>query len=152
MISVYEKTEGEYLITSNVRKMNVKTIHEYLSKQSYWAENISLKSVERFMKYSLCYAVIYETKTVGFARIITDYTTFAYLADVFILPKHRGKGLSKILLEFIHENSELQGLRRWLLRTKDAHSLYEQFGWTSLSKEQAQNFMQKHNPTVYKNT
>jgi N-acetylglutamate synthase-like GNAT family acetyltransferase len=103
------------------------------------------------MQNSFCFAVLHQTKTIGFARLITDYTTFAYLADVFILPEHRGKGLSKLLLKRIHENPELQSLRRWLLATKDAHSLYEQFGWTKFTAEQTNRFMQKHNPDVYKN-
>lgn len=151
MISVYEKMEGEYLITTNIKKMNVNVIHEYLSKESYWAKNIPLKIVERFMRHSFCFAVIHQNETIGFARLVTDYATFAYLADVFILPEYRKKGLSKMLLNFIHANPELQGLRRWLLATEDAHDLYEQYDWIKLSGPQAKRFMQKHNPNVYKN-
>jgi GNAT superfamily N-acetyltransferase len=88
-------------------------------------------------------------KQMGFARLITDKATFAYLADVFILPEHRGKGLSKWLMQVIHAHPQLQGLRRWLLGTRDAHSLYEQFGWTMFGEEQTARFMQFHNPNVY---
>jgi GNAT superfamily N-acetyltransferase len=87
-----------------------------------------------------------------FARLVTDKATFAYLGDVFILPKHRGKGLSKFLMQTIHAHPELQNLRRWWLGTKDAHRLYEQFGWTRITEDVAKRFMQKHNPNVYKKT
>jgi N-acetylglutamate synthase and related acetyltransferases len=151
MIPVYEVTHGEYVITTDTAKMNVEVIHGYLSNQSYWAQNIPMQVVQRFMQHSFCFAVIHQNETIGFARLITDYTTFAYLADVFILPAYRRQGLSKKLLTFIHANPELQGLRRWLLGTKDAHGLYEQFGWVRFSEEQTQRFMQKHDPGVYKN-
>ncbi|MDR2205484.1 MAG: GNAT family N-acetyltransferase [Flavobacteriaceae bacterium] len=149
MIPVYETTDGAYLITTDTSKMDVDTIHQYLSEESYWAKNIPLNVVKRFMQHSFCFAVIFNEKQIGFARLITDYTTFAYLADVFILPEFRGKGLSKKLLKFIHANPELQGLRRWILATRDAHELYEQFGWIKFTDEQTQRFMQKHNPDVY---
>jgi GNAT superfamily N-acetyltransferase len=129
--------------------MDANIIHRYLSQESYWAKNIPLETVERFMKHSFCFGVFFNDKQVGFARLITDYTTFAYLADVFILSEFRGKGLSKKLLKFIHENPELQGLRRWILATKDAHKLYEQFGWATFTGEESLRFMQKHNSNVY---
>jgi GNAT superfamily N-acetyltransferase len=145
----YETTEGEYVITTDISKMDAEVVREYLSEKSYWAKNIPLEIVKRCMQHSFCFAVLYHDSQIGFARLITDYTTFAYLADVFILPEHRGKGLSKRLLKFIHENPELQGFRRWLLATRDAHSLYEKFGWKRFTNEQTERFMQIHNPDTY---
>ena len=106
--------------------------------------------VEKSIANSLCFGVYFEGNQVGFARLATDKATFAYLADVFILDEHRGKGLSKWLMATIHAHPELQGLRRWLLGTRDAHGLYEQFGWTRFGDEQKERFMQFHNPNVYK--
>ena len=101
------------------------------------------------MEGSLSFGVYDIEKQVGYARVITDKATFAYLADVFILPQHRGKGLSKWLMQIIHGHPELQNLRRWWLGTKDAHGLYEQFGWTVLDDDTRKRFMQRHNKDVY---
>jgi GNAT superfamily N-acetyltransferase len=95
---------------------------------------------------------LYKNQQIGFARVITDKATFAYLADVFIIKEYRGRGLSKWLLQTIHAHPELQGLRRWLLGTKDAHDLYTQFGWSSITEEQYRRFMQLHDANVYKKT
>jgi GNAT superfamily N-acetyltransferase len=149
MIPIYETTEGDYVITTNKQKMNVETIHQYLSQESYWAQNISIETVTRSIEHSFCFAILYHNNQIGFARLITDYATFAYLADVFIIEQHRGKGLAKKLLEFIHTNPEVQGLRRWMLGTKDAHRLYSKFGWSSITEEQYKRFMQVHIPNVY---
>lgn len=120
-----------YLISSDKSKMDIKIIHGYLSN-SYWAKNRSLKTTKLSIKNSLCFGVYFSKKQIGFARVITDYATFAYLADVFILEDHRGKGLSKWLMKEILNYSELQNIRRWFLATRDAHSLYEKFGFKSL--------------------
>lgn len=149
MIPVYETTEGDYLLTTDKAKMDIDLIHQYLSEDSYWAQNISREIVQRSVEHSFCFAVLLSNNQVGFARLITDYATFAYLADVFVLPEHRGKGLAKKLLQFIHTNPEVQGLRRWLLGTKDAHKLYAQFGWSPITEEQYRRFMQVHVPHVY---
>ena len=101
----------------------------------------SVDVVERSIANSLCFGVYWQEQQVGFARVITDQATFAYLADVFILPEHRGKGLSKQLIETISNWPALQGLRRWVLATRDAHTLYEQFGFTALDKPEI--FMQR---------
>ncbi len=125
-------------------------IYEYLSKASYWAKNIPREVVEKSIGNSLCFGVYCKDETqVGFARLITDKATFAYLADVFILEQHRGKGLSKWLIEVIQSHPELQGLRRWMLGTRDAHGLYEQFGWSEIPEETRKRFMQRHFPDVY---
>ena len=123
---------GEYKISTNKSLLDVNKIHKYLSNEAYWAIGRTLEVVQRSIEHSLCYGVYSGSEQVGFARVVTDYATFAWLADVFILPEYRGKGLSKKLIEVILENSELQGLRRWLLATRDAHGLYERFGFRPL--------------------
>jgi N-acetylglutamate synthase-like GNAT family acetyltransferase len=139
-----ETTRNNYLISTDPSKLQIEVIHDYLSKQSYWAENILLETVERSIKNSMAFGVYQQTETglnqVGFCRVISDLTTFAYLADVFILEEFRGQGLSKFLVETVLKHPDLQGLRRWTLATRDAHGLYAQYGFESLDKPQ--NFMQ----------
>jgi len=146
----YEARKENCFISTDVSKLNVDTIYQYLSEESYWAKGIPRAVVEKSIANSLCFGVYSNDEQIGFARLVTDEATFAYLSDVFILPQHRGKGLSKFLMETIHAHPELQNLRRWWLGTKDAHGLYEQFGWTRITDEVAKRFMQKHNPHVYK--
>jgi len=142
--------DNTYLISTDPEKLDLPLIHRYLSQESYWAQNIPLELVERSIRYSLCFGVYQQNQQVGFARLVTDRATFAYLADVFILPAHRGKGLSKQLMTYIHAYPEVQGLRRWLLGTKDAHGLYAQFGWQPIPEELVSRFMQVHDPDVYR--
>lgn len=149
MSNFYETSHSDYSISTNPALLQVHVIHQYLSIESYWAQNIPLEVVKQSIEGSLCFGVYHKDLQIGFARLITDKATFAYLADVFILPEHRGKGLSKWLMQTIHTHPQLQGLRRWLLGTKDAHGLYEQFGWTRFGEEQLHRFMQLHNPHVY---
>lgn len=139
-----------YSISTDPAKLNIDVIHRYLSEESYWAAGIPYEVVKRSIEHSFCFGVYHHNQQIGFARLVTDKATFAYLADVFILPQHRGKGLSKWLVATIHANPELQGLRRWILATKDAHGLYQQFGWELVPEELYQRFMQRHNPDVYK--
>ena len=146
----------EYLVSADPIKLDLDLIHKFLSEHSYWARGIPREVVARSMANSLCfgvYAVVNTTpnpdwRQVGFARVTTDRATFAYLADVFILPEHRGEGLSKRLMEAVLAHPDLQGLRRWMLATADAHELYRKFGFAALS--QPDSFMQRHNPDVYK--
>jgi len=145
-----ETKQGDYTITTDNSKMDVGVIYQYLSNESYWANGIPKDVVETSIDNSLCFGIFYNGAQIGFARLVTDKATFAYLADVFILPAHRGKGLSKWLMEIIHAHPDVQGLRRWVLGTRDAHTLYEQFGWTTFTDEASKRFMQKHNPDVYK--
>lgn len=126
------KEKNTYTVSTDKSKIDLKLVHHYLSQESYWAKNIPLHLVERSIDNSLVFGVYQGKNQVGFARIISDFATFAYLADVFILTEHRGKGLSKMLLEHITSYSSLQGLRKWLLGTADAHRLYEKFGWTAI--------------------
>jgi len=140
----------QYRITTNKNEMNRGDIHAYLSR-SYWAKGIPKSVVDKAIDNSLCFAVLYTVKAkiiqVGFARMITDYATVAYLADVYILEEHRGKGLSKQLMAEILKHPELQGLRRVLLATFDAHGLYQQFGFEALASPEI--FMELWTPDVY---
>lgn len=150
MSNCYEIRNGPYCISTNKTLLNMECIHNYLSNESYWAANISKEIVIRSIENSLCFGLYFDDTQIGFARVITDKATFAYLADVFVLKEYRGKGLSKWLMQVIHEHPELQTLRRWILGTRDAHGLYKQFGWTNFTEEVSSRFMQKHNPDVYK--
>jgi N-acetylglutamate synthase-like GNAT family acetyltransferase len=142
-----EWTKDDFLITTDNNKIDVNYVHWFLT-QSYWAEGIPIETVERSIKGSICFSVIYLNHQVGFARVITDKATFAYLADVFIDENFRGRGLSKWLLDVIINHRDLQGLRRLMLATRDAHGLYSQFGFTPLTN--TDRWMQIHNPGVYK--
>jgi len=143
-----EWIQNKYLISTDKSRIDIVMVHDFLS-HSYWAEKIPKDVVRQSIDNSLCFGVFKEKKQVGFARVITDFATFAYLADVFILPGHRGKGLSKWLMQVIIEYPKLQGLRRFTLATRDAHGLYTQFGFTPFDKPER--WMQIHNPDVYKN-
>lgn len=101
----------------------------------------------RSLKGSLCFALRHEGQQVGFARVISDGATIAYLGDVFVLPAYRGQGLSKWLMDCVTTHPDLQGMRRWILATSDAHGLYEQYGFTALKRPDT--FMKRHNPNVY---
>jgi len=129
---IIEKQIGEYLYSTDKAKLDVAYVHLFLSKESYWAKNIPLEIVKQSIDGSLCFGVYHNGKQVGFARVITDYATFGYLADVFIDKGYRGKGLSKNLMAFIVEQDVIKKLRRFMLATLDAHSLYEQFGFQKL--------------------
>ena len=147
----------EYLISADPTKLDLDLIHKFLSEHSYWACGIPRDVVARSIANSLCFGVYAlgnanpdsEWRQVGFARVATDRATFAYLADVFILPEHRGQGLSKRLMEAVLAHPHLQGLRRWMLATADAHELYRRFGFAELS--QPDRFMHRHDPDVYSN-
>ncbi|GAB3642089.1 GNAT family N-acetyltransferase [Spirosoma arcticum] len=132
---------SEYSISTDKSRLDLPLIQQFLSQESYWAQNVPLDVVVRSIANSLCFGVYQQDRQIGFARVITDQATFAYLSDVFILPEHRGKGLSKLLMEKISNWPTLQGLRRWVLATQDAHALYEQFGFTALDKPEI--FMQR---------
>ncbi len=156
-METYEARDGDYYITTDISKLDVNVIHQYLSEESYWAKNIPKHVVEKAIANSLCFGLFYNAEhnnanlqQVGFARLVTDKATFAYLADVFVLPGHRGKGLSKWLMHIIQAHPELQNLRRWLLSTRDAHGLYTQSGWTKVPDDYVYRFMMRHNPDVYK--
>ncbi len=152
MEEMYEVSDGEYYITTNILKLDVDIIHKFLSKESYWAKDIPKPVVEKSISNSLCFGLFYKDEQIGFARLVTDKATFAYLADVFVVKAHRGKGLSKWLMKTIQSHPELQNLRRWILTTKDAHGLYEQLGWIKPPDDYVYRFMMRHNPDVYQKT
>lgn len=135
-----------YEITCDPTRLDIDAIHAFLS-ESYWSTGIPRAVVERAIANSLCFGVFHEGQQVGLARVITDKATFAYLSDVYILPKHRGKGLSQRLMEQVIQHSDLQGLRRMLLATRDAHALYAKFGFKPLVAPER--IMEIHNPNVY---
>lgn len=124
---------GDILYSSDKSLLQIDVIHQYLSKESYWAQGVPLEIVNRAIQGSLCVGVYKDQKQIAFARVITDEATFGYLADVFVLQEYRQKGISKELMKFIMQYPSLQKLRRFMLATKDAHSLYEQFGFKKLS-------------------
>ena len=136
-----------YAFTSDTSKVDVALVHRWLSEESYWAKGIPLDVVRRSIANSICFSIHHKTDgQVGFARVITDRASFAYLADVFLLTPHRGKGLSKQLMTFIQAHPDLQGLRRWLLATRDAHALYAQYGFFPPVPGR---LMERVNPKVY---
>lgn len=149
MSQPYEVVKGDYLVSTDMTLLNIDLIHKYLSEESYWAKNIPKDIVLKSINNSVCFGLYYKKEQIGFARLITDKATFAYLADVFILESNRGKGLSKWLMEIIHACPDMQGLRRWMLGTRDAHRLYEQFGWSEMDEETRKRFMQIYKKDCY---
>jgi N-acetylglutamate synthase-like GNAT family acetyltransferase len=138
---------NEYSVSTDKSRLDVDVIHQFLSTKAYWCLNIPRVTVEKSIENSLCFAVFHHDKQVGFARVISDFSTIAYLGDVFIVDEYRGKGLSKLLMKTIMSHPELQGLRRWILLTSDAHGLYEQFGWTTIADPSV--WMEVRNPNAY---
>lgn len=128
----HEWQRGEYSISTDRDRLNVELIHNFLSKNTYWAKGRTLKTVQRSINHSLNFGLYKGGQQIGFARVVTDYATFAWLADVFLLDEHRGLGLGKWLIEIIVSHQDLQGLRRWLLATRDAHGLYSLYGFHEL--------------------
>lgn len=143
-----QQLPGQYEISTDVDRLDVEVIHRFLAEESYWSAGIPRATVERAIQNSLCFGVYHGTAQVGFARIVTDRSTFALLADVFILADHRGKGLSKHLMRCVREHEDLQGLRRLLLLTSDAHGLYRQFGFEELRSPSR--FMEVFRPDIYR--
>ena len=139
--------KDKFYISTEKEKMDIDLIHSFLTR-SYWAEGISKEIVRRSIEGALCFGVFENERQIGFARMITDRATFAYLADVFIIDEYRGLGLSKWLMEVIMSHPDLQGLRRLMLATRDAHELYKKFGFTQLNN--VDRWMHIHYPDVYK--
>lgn len=137
----------DYEITTDPARFDVDAIHAFLSS-SYWSPGVPRAVVERAIENSLCFGVLLGDAQVGFGRVITDRATFAYLADVFVLEEHRGKGLSKRLMDAVVGHPELQGLRRMLLATRDAHTLYAKYGFKPLAAPER--MMEVHRPNVYR--
>lgn len=139
--------DSNFEISTDRRRLDVAMIYRFLSEQSTWAVGISRDIVERSIDNSLCFGGYVDGRQVAFARVVTDYATFANLVDVFVLPEYRGCGYSKRLVQAIVDHPSLQGLRRFMLATSNAHSLYERFGFTELGKPE--NIMERYFPNIY---
>lgn len=139
-------TKGEFEISTDPAQIDLHTVHDFLTN-SYWAKGIPVETVQRSIANALCFGIYLEGRQVGFARVVSDRATFAYLADVFVLEPYRGRGLSKWLMECILSHPDLQGLRRWMLATRDAHALYRQYGFTHLKAPDR--WMEIHSPDIY---
>jgi len=164
--AIIEHRRGDFLISTDPARLDLDLIHGFLT-DCYWAKGISREVVARSIEHGLCFGIYdcsgddsrtqheplaaasrsHSTVQVGFARVITDFATIAYLGDVFVLESHRGRGLGKWLMECVMQHPALQGLRRWILLTRDAHRLYAQFGFTPLKAPER--YMELHNATVY---
>lgn len=151
---IQEWRRDGYTISTDPARLDVDAIHEYLAS-SYWAEGIPLETVRRSIEHSVNFGVYHDAAVAegnapfaGYGRVITDRATFGYLGDVFVLEPHRGRGLSKFLMECVSKHPELQGFRRWVLLTRDAHGLYRQYGYTGLEKPDR--YMERWAPTVYR--
>lgn len=138
--------DNQYLISTDSNRFDLETICQFLN-ESYWAQGITKEIIQRCLDHSLCYGIYQNDCQVGFGRVITDYTTYAYLSDIYIEKAHRGMGLSKKLVTCMLSHPELQNLRRWTLVTLDAQSLYEQFGFVSLKSPET--YMEIVNTNVY---
>jgi len=151
-----EFRRADFVISTDRERLDLDVIHSFLTN-CYWARGISREIVARSIGHSLCFGIYHEDPNsprassaaqVGFARVVSDFATIAYLGDVFVLESHRGRGLSKWMMECIVGHPALQGLRRWILLTRDAHGLYSKFGFTPLKAPER--YMEFHRPDVYK--
>ena len=138
-------TKDTYTISDESERLQLEVIVEYLAR-AYWSNRRPRAVIEKSLRHSLCFGVYEQDRQIGFARVVSDQATFAYLADVFILESHQGHGLGKWLVQTILEHPDLQGLRRWMLATRDAHRLYSQFGFAAL--ENPDRYMTKFDPTA----
>lgn len=145
----HEWRRGTYLISTDNQRLDVELIHHFLSTSSYWAEGRPLEIVRRSLAHSLNFGVYSKDQQVGFARLVTDYATFAYLSDVFILEAFRGRGLATWLVEVIAAHPDLQELQYWSLLTRDAHDLYRKVGFTAPLYPDC--VMEKRFPDIYRN-
>jgi GNAT superfamily N-acetyltransferase len=141
---IHQWQRGDYSISTDQSRLDLDVVHDYLTNSSYWATGRSLETVRRSIENSLSFGLYEGEKQIGFARVITDYATFAWLADVFVLDSFRGQGLGKWLVEVILSHPELQQFRRWVLATRDAHELYRRFGFTELKRPER--WMERHDP------
>ena len=143
-----EYRKGAFTISTDPARLDIDAIHAFLSQSSYWAEGVPRDVVTRAVAHSLCFGVYDGDRQIGLARVVTDRATYAYLCDVYILEDYRGNGLGKWLIECVGAHPDLQGLRRFTLATRDAHSLYARFGWQPLKSPERH--MEITNPDVYK--
>lgn len=143
--------EDEYEISADKNRLDLTMIHDFLANESYWAKGIPIKVMKKSIDNSLCFGVYHQGRQVGFARVVTDYATTAYVGDVFILEPYRGRGLGKRLVKTIVDHPGLEDLRLWFLGTRDAHDLYRKYGFKKIAETPAmQRLMAILNPDVYK--
>jgi ribosomal protein S18 acetylase RimI-like enzyme len=143
---VVESERGEYLVSTDRARLDLAAIHRYLAA-SYWSPGLPLEVLTRAVAGSLCFGLYRGGEQVGLARVVTDRATFAYLCDVYVLDEYRGRGLGRWLMEMVSAHPALQGLRRFVLVTRDAHGLYERFGFRPLARPES--YMELHRPDVY---
>lgn len=141
-----EWTRGDYVISTDKTRLDLGLIHDFLSNSSYWAVGRSLETVKRSIEHSFCFGLYKHGAQVGFARVVTDFATFAWVADVFVIESSRGHGLGTWLIEIILAHPELQGFRRWTLATKDAHAIYRKFGFSELRRPER--WMERRDPNT----
>ena len=147
-MNTYEIRDGDLLISDDKALLDRALIHGFLSERSYWAQGVPRDIVERAIEHSLCFGLYMGGKQAGFARVVTDSATFAWLADVFVIETERGRGLSKKLVTAVLTHPRLQGLRRFMLATLDAHGLYAQSGFQPM--KEPERFMEIYRPNTYK--
>lgn len=143
----FECRRGEFLVSTDRTLIDVDLVHDFLTN-SYWANGIPREVFVRSIENALCFGMYEDRQQIGFARVISDFATYAYIGDVFVVESHRGRELGTFLMECIMKHPELQGLRRWSLVTRDAHGLYKKFGFEALKKPQ--NYMEIVDARVYK--
>ncbi|MGA7160274.1 MAG: GNAT family N-acetyltransferase [Bacteroidota bacterium] len=142
-----EYRRGKFSVSADPSKLDIEAIHDFLT-HCYWSEGISKKTVARAIEHSLCFGLFEGNKQIGFARVISDRATYAYLCDVYVLETYRGKGLGTWLMSCVMKHPDLQGLRRFTLLTRDAHGLYQKFGFTAAKNPSR--YMEIHNADIYK--
>lgn len=142
-----EWINGEYAIDNDKQRLRLDVIQKFLEEDSYWAQARTAEQTQTAIDNSVCFGLYLADNQIGFARVVSDFATFAYLGDVFVLQEFRGRGLSKWLMETIVSHPELQGLRRWVLATRDAHTLYEKYGFHALKFPDR--WMEKPAPDAY---
>ena len=147
-MEVIEYTFGDFLISTDKTRLDIVAIHDFLSKHSGWSDNIPFERVKTSIDHSLNFGLFHKGDQIGFARVISDFSTIAYLGDIYVLENYRGQGLSKKLMDAVMGHPNLQGLRRWILLTSTADWLYEKYGFAKLPKPEV--YMELYNPNVYK--
>ena len=146
-MEIITEENEDFVITTDKTKLDIDVIYDFLTNQSFWARNITFEKVKTSIENSLNFGLFFHDKQIGYARVISDFSTIAYLGDVFIIEEYRGRGLSKWLLEKVMNHPNLQGLRRWILLTADAHELYKKYGWTAITSPDK--WMEKYDSAVY---
>ena len=143
-----ETAAGEFEVSIDQERLDLEMIHDFLANRSYWARNLDFETMKKMFENSVCFGVYHQEKQVGFARVVTDFVTIAYIGDVFILEDYRGKGLGKLLTSSIISHPTLKDVRLWFLSTRDAQGLYRKFGFKNL--DTPERFMVRPNPETYR--